>query len=95
MNEIGIIILILLTGFILGVFFFGTLWWTTNRGVVSKLPALWFLGSFFIRMSITVTVLYFISRRHWESVLVCLLGFIIARVMIMRFTRRSEINQNQ
>lgn len=95
MNEIGMAILTLIAGFLLGGFFFGGLWWTTKRGIVSKSPALWFFASLFIRMGIAITVFYFISRDHWERALICLVGFIVARFIIMRFTQVPGINQNQ
>ncbi len=95
MNEFGLILLTLISGLLLGIFFFGGLWWTTKRGLLSKSPALWFLGSLLIRMGITVVAFYFISRDHWERALICLLGFIVARFIIMRFTAIVEINQNK
>ena len=95
MNEIGPIILTLMAGFLLGLFFFGGLWWTTRRGVRSKSPALWFLGSWLIRLAITITGFYFISRDHGERVLICLAGFLVARIIIMRLTQVREISPNQ
>jgi F1F0 ATPase subunit 2 len=94
MNELAVILLIFLAGFLLGLFFFGVLWWTTKRGLRSKSPALWFLGSLFIRMSIIITVFYLISRNHWERALICLIGFIIARMIVMRYTQTPDLNQN-
>ena len=39
------LVLILLAGALLGSVFFGGLWWTVRRGVLSTQPALWFFGS--------------------------------------------------
>ena len=44
MNETVILVLVGGAGVLLGVFFFGGLWWTVRRGVSSNRPALWFLG---------------------------------------------------
>lgn len=93
MNEAIIIMVILIVGILLGIFFFGGLWWTTKRGLISKYPALWFLGSLLIRMGITVTTFYFISRDHWDRALFCLIGFIVARSIVLRFTQVPDINQ--
>ena len=90
MNETGIIILTFISGCLLGLFFFGGLWWTTQKGLLSKIPALWFLTSLFVRLGITITSFYFISREHWERALICLLGFIISRTMIMQITRIKD-----
>jgi F1F0 ATPase subunit 2 len=74
-------------GAVLGAIFFGGLWWTVNRGVSSPRPALWFLGSLLVRMSITLTGFYFIGRGDWERLLVCVLGFLAARVAVTWLTR--------
>ncbi len=86
MNEILTLVLALVTGVLLGTLFFGGLWWTVRKGVSSKKPALWFLGSLLLRMSIALAGFYFVSGGHWERLLVCLLGFVIARFIVMRFT---------
>ena len=95
MNETGEIVLTLIAGILLGIFFFGGLWWTTKRGLLSKTPALWFLTSLFIRLVITISAFYFISHDHWEKALICLVGFIVARRIVVRFTAVQEIKQNQ
>ena len=90
MNDTGMIILTFISGFILGLFFFGGLWWTTKRALLSKMPALWFLTSLFVRLGTVIIAFYYLSRGHWERALVCLLGFIIARTIIMRITQVKD-----
>jgi len=90
MNETLILVLALATGVLLGTIFFGGLWWTVQKGVSSKRPALWFFGSLLLRTSIALVGFYFIARGHWERLLVCLLGFVIARLIVMRLTRAAE-----
>ena len=86
MNETLMLVVASVTGLVLGAIFFGGLWWTVRQGVASKHPALWLLGSALVRMSIVLAGFYFIGREHWERLLLCLLGFIIARFLMMRFT---------
>ena len=86
MNETLTLVLALVTGVLLGAMFFGGLWWTVRKGVSSKRPALWFLGSLLLRTSIALAGFYFIARGHWERLLVCLLGFVIARLIVTRLT---------
>lgn len=93
MGNVVTIFITVIAGFLLGVFFFGTLWWTTKKGILSNSPALWFLGSLILRMAITITVFYFISRDHWDRALICLVGFVIARGIIMRSTKVGELNE--
>lgn len=74
------------TGVVLGAIFFGGLWWTVRKGVSSQQPALWFFGSLLLRMSIALAGFYFVSGGHWARLLLCLLGFAIARFIVMRLT---------
>ena len=82
--------LALVTGLLLGAMFFGGLWWTVRKGFSSRQPALWFCGSLLLRTSIALAGFYFIARGHWESLLECLLAFVIARVIVTRLTRAAE-----
>ena len=63
MNETLSLVLALVTGVLLGAMFFGGLWWTVQKGVSSKRPALWFFGSLLLRTSIALAGFYFIARR--------------------------------
>ena len=90
MNEFLFLAPPLAAGLLLGAFFFGGLWWTVIRAVSSQRPALWFFGSMLLRTSAALAVFYIIARGHWERLLVCLLGFIIARLIVTRLTRAAE-----
>jgi F1F0 ATPase subunit 2 len=90
MNETLSLVLALGTGVLLGAIFFGGLWWTVRKGVSSKQPALWFFGSLLLRTSTVLAGFYFIARDHWERLLACLLGFIMARLIVTRLTRAPE-----
>ena len=89
MSETLTLFLAWMAGGVLGVIFFGGLWFTVRRGVSSRQPALWFFGGVLLRMSITMTGFYFVSGGHWERLLACLLGFVMARLAITRLTRPS------
>lgn len=93
MNEIIVLILVLGAGLLLGVFFFGGLWWTTKKGLASKSPALWFIGSLFVRLGVTLIVFYYVSDNNWQRMLTCLLGFIISRAIIVRYTQIPKLNK--
>jgi len=84
MNEHLILALAWVAGLCLGAMFFGGLWWTVRRAVSSKQPAIWFLGSFLLRMGVVLGGFYFVGRGHWQRLLACLLGFVIARFIITR-----------
>jgi F1F0 ATPase subunit 2 len=79
-----------LAGLLLGVLFFGGLWWTIKNSINRPQPALWFLLSWLIRSSSVVIGFYIIAQQQWQRLAVCLLAFIIARFLVLRFTRRSS-----
>lgn len=87
MNETLSPSLALATGFLLGVLFFRGLWWTIQKGVSSKWPAVWFVGSLLLRMSIVLAGFYFVSGGNRACLPACLVGFIIARMIVMRLTQ--------
>ena len=87
MNNILTMFFAAAAGLILGALFFGGLWWTVQKGVSSKRPALMFLGSLLARMSIALIGFYFVSGGQWQRLVVCLLGFVTARFVVTRLTR--------
>lgn len=87
MNETLSLGLALAAGVLLGAVFFGGLWWTIRRGVASKRPAIWFVGSMLLRTCIVVLGFYLVSGGNWQRLLASLFGFIIARLIVTRLTR--------
>ena len=90
MNEFLTLSLALVSGIMLGALFFGGLWWTVQKGLSSKQPAFLFLGSLLVRTGIILVGFYFVSGSHWERLVLCLLGFVIARFIVTRLTRPLE-----
>jgi len=84
MSDILPLALALAAGALLAAVFFGGLWWTVQKGVRSERPALWFLGSLLLRTSIILGGFYFVSQGHWSRLAVCLLGFLIARIIVVK-----------
>jgi F1F0 ATPase subunit 2 len=87
MSEAAPLLAATLAGSLLGAIFFGGLWWTVARGVSSPRPALWFIGSKLLRMAIVLGGFYLIGGDRWERWLACLLGFILARIVVWRVSR--------
>jgi F1F0 ATPase subunit 2 len=82
MSEALTLILALLAGAVLGTIFFAGLWWTIQRGVSSKQPAVLFFFSLLLRTGIALTGFYFVARGDWRRLLACLLGFFLARLLV-------------
>ena len=76
----------LLAGAMLGVFFFGGLWWTVQRGAASSAPARWFLGSLIVRTAIVMAGFYVVGAGQPVRLGLCLLGFLLARTLVLRAT---------
>lgn len=94
MNELLFLIPLipaLLTGLVLGVFFYGGLWWTVQKGLFSPNAALWFIASLLIRTLVTVAGFYFISVGDWQKLLACLAGFLLMRFIVLRFSPLAKV----
>jgi F1F0 ATPase subunit 2 len=87
MSETSILIMALLAGVLLGMIFYGGLWWTVRRSVSCKSSNVWLIGSFPCRAIIAISGFYLVSRGDWRSLLVCLIGFLIARIGVTRLLR--------
>jgi F1F0 ATPase subunit 2 len=80
-------------GGLLGATFFGGLWWTVVKGVSSKRPAFWFFGSLLLRASIVLVGFYVVANGDWQRLLPCLVGFVMAQLVVTRLTRSTRGRQ--
>lgn len=90
MNETLILALAWVAGGGLGAIFFGGLWWTVRACVSSKWAPLWFSGSLLLRTSLVLAGFYVVSARQGDRLLLCLLGFAMARFAVTWLTRTTE-----
>ncbi len=90
MNETLTLVLAWAAGGVLGAMFFGGLWWTVRESGTRQRPALWFLVSALLRMSVALSGFYFVAGVHWERLLACLLGFVMARLVVTWVTRPAQ-----
>jgi F1F0 ATPase subunit 2 len=87
MKEEALIVWALFVGISNGLLFFGGLWWTVQKSISTKQPALLFAGSYLLRTLFALTIFYLIGRGNWQRLLVCLIGFIAGRVLVNRFSQ--------
>ncbi len=87
LSDAGDWLVALLAGGLLGGVFFGGLWWTVQRAVVSAAPARWFLGSLVVRSALVLAGFYAVGANQPLRLGLCLLGFVLARAIVLRFTR--------
>lgn len=76
-----------LAGLVLGAWFFGGLWWTLRRSLLSDRAALWLLGSLLLRVGVTLAGFHLAGGGQWQRLLACLAGFVLARMLVLRMTR--------
>lgn len=89
MNDLIDFIPALFTGIILGILFFGGLWLTVKKGLNARLPALWFVSSFILRMGVVLAGFYYVSQHSWQKMLMTLAAFLIARMIVIRITKKT------
>lgn len=89
MSELLSLAAALIAGIMLGAFFFAGLWWTVRKGMASERAALWFIGSMLLRTGVVVLGFYFVLGDDWRRLVAGLLGFVVARLIVMRFTRSA------
>ena len=87
MNDFSTLVMACVAGLVLGAIFFSGLWWTVRKGIGSNEPALWFASSLLLRTGITLLGFYFVGRGNWKRLVAALLGFVLARFIVMRLTR--------
>lgn len=85
---------VLIVGALLGAIFYGGLWWTVRKCLSSRHVGIWFLGSLLVRTSIVLIGFYIVASAHWERIIVCLSGFLIARFFVMRLTQPTSKPEN-
>ncbi|MCZ4313501.1 ATP synthase subunit I [Comamonadaceae bacterium G21597-S1] len=78
---------VLAIGMVLGLVFFGGLWWTLRRGLASAHPVRWFVSSLLVRAAVVLGGIYWVGAGQWQRLLACLLGFWLARLLVLRLTR--------
>ena len=87
------IIIPLIAGIILGGLFFGGLWLTVKKAVKSKYTAIWVSASSLLRTGVALVGFYYVADGNWQRLLICVLGFITARFLIMWLTKSYDHKQ--
>jgi F1F0 ATPase subunit 2 len=79
-------------GLALGLFYFGGLWLTVRKLPGSGNPGTLILGSFVVRLLVTLCGMYLVMDGKWELLVACLAGFLLMRIVLTRMLgpARSE-----
>jgi F1F0 ATPase subunit 2 len=84
MNSAFLLALSFFMGALLGVFYFGGLWLTIKRLPHSQQPTILSLGSFFARSLVCILGFYLIIGSGIEALLLCLAGFVLTKIALIR-----------
>lgn len=77
-------------GGVLGTVFYGGLWWTVRQTVSTGKPALWFSVSLLLRLAVVAVGFYLVGAGLWQRWVACLIGFILARLLVQVVTAKWE-----
>ncbi len=76
-------------GLLLGTAFHLGLLWTVVHGLRTQRSVLWFPASLLLRMGGTITGFYVIGAGRWERFLACLVGFLVAQILVTGLAPRA------
>ncbi|MHC4194571.1 MAG: N-ATPase subunit AtpR [Planctomycetota bacterium] len=71
-------------GSVTSLFYHGALWWTVKSLPRSRSPVLLSIGSFYLRMAITMAAFYIVMQNDWRRLAVCLAGFMAVKFIMTR-----------
>lgn len=91
MNNVWNLALLGASSFVIGLVFFGGLWWTVKRSIESSKAALWLFCSLLIRMSFAIICFYIMFTGDfyhptWLVLFICMAAFVLARIAVLKTT---------
>ncbi len=77
-------------GILLGIFFYGGLWFTVRHLAASRHPVVLTLSSFWLRMLVVLAGFVFMTRGSWQDAVICLAGVLAGRIAVSKFVAGRE-----
>lgn len=94
MSELSVLIAFL-GGLAIGVFFFGGLWITIHRSRNMRRPGTVLFASSVVRVVLSLSALYVVAWGRWERLLIAVVGFMLARLVVLRSFGYPEMVSGQ
>lgn len=91
MNQAVLLALAFGGGLVVGLLYFGGLWFTVSYLPRARRPELVSLGSLVLRLALTLVAFYLIMGGRWERLLVALAGFVLMRTVLVRRLGPAQI----
>jgi len=82
-----ILVAMLVVGFAVGIVYFQGLWLTLSRYSGKKHFSSRLLVSFVLRLALAIAVFYYCMQDDWQRLILQLIGFLIARQVMIRRLR--------
>ncbi len=79
-----LLFLVFLGGIAIGFFFYSGLWLTIQRLPRSSRPGMLAAGSLLLRLALGLLAFHLVMGGRWERLLVCLAGFLLDRLLLVR-----------
>lgn len=76
-------------GALIGLLYFGILWWTVRRIPTARFPAALVAGTFLVRATLAAAGIVVVSRGEFLPLLTAIAGFLVARTILIRVVGRS------
>lgn len=80
----------LLAGSAIGLFYFGGLWLTVTRIPSSSNPHLLLIGSFGLRLALTLAAFYSLTPWGWQALAVAMAGLLVTRLVLTRVKGKAS-----
>ena len=84
MNTLISYVLIFLAGVGLGIAYFAVLWVVVNKLTRIKYPGVFVFFTFLGRIALLLLLFYWLTQATWLSLVICLLGFVLGRIVFLR-----------
>lgn len=83
----------LVAGVVLGLVFFGGLWWTTQRLATASQPGILVAASLLVRVAVLAVGLYLLAQVGSAALLAAVLGLLVARIGLTRLAASGRLPQ--
>lgn len=89
MSVLLVLLIIFITGVLVGLVFFWGLWKTVHKLNQVRYPAVLILGSLVLRFCLVLIALYLLAQKgSWEHLLVAAIGFALSGLLFIYRTQR-------
>ena len=85
--DIAVYLICLVSGAVLGLLHFGSLWVMVSRLGRVRRPVVLVFGRFLVMMTVTLVGLYLVMGGRWERLIAALAGFMLVKVIVARRVR--------